>query len=139
MSDDRPTPTPPDTTASAASESTPTAVAPAGPPPSPAGSPVAPAGRPTPLSATPPPTLGRPAGPPKEPTDNRPTDVVAGRVTRGGTGPCYTFVDENGRQYALHGPNAGELKQGSFISLRLAPRDASVDCGPGVPMRIVTD
>ncbi|WP_346537057.1 hypothetical protein [Micromonospora sp. DPT] len=110
----------------------------ASPPAASPGAPVAPAGRPTPLSATPPPTLRRPAGPPKKPTDNRPTDLIAGRITRGGDGPCYTLVDENEREYALHGPDAGELTEGSFVTLRVTPRTDTVDCGPGIPMRIVT-
>ncbi|MEH0844726.1 hypothetical protein V6U81_20280 [Micromonospora sp. CPCC 205711] len=131
MSDDRTPPTPP-------ASATPASPPPTLPAEAASGTPVAPAGRPTPLSATALPTLPRPAGPPKEPTDNRPTDLIAGRITRGGTGPCYTLVDENEREYALYGPDAGELKQGAFITLRVAPRTPSVDCGPGVPMRIVT-
>ncbi|MBM0260742.1 hypothetical protein JNW89_32895, partial [Micromonospora sp. 4G55] len=52
--------------------------------------------------------------------------------------PCYTLVDENEREYALHGPEAGELTEGSFVTLRVTPRTDPVDCGPGIPMRIVT-
>ncbi|WMF04602.1 hypothetical protein [Micromonospora robiginosa] len=125
--------------ASTPAPSGPAASTPASPGPAASGSPAAPAGRPTPLSATRPPIPRRPAGPPKKPTDARPAGVVAGWITRGGTGPCYGLVDENGREYALHGPDAGELREGAFVSLRLAPGDSAVDCGPGVPMRIVTD
>ncbi|WP_245666937.1 hypothetical protein [Micromonospora sediminicola] len=122
-------PTAPPTSAAPAAPTTPAADAPAA-----SG---APADRPTPLSATELPTLRRPAGPPKKPTDNRPTGVVAGWITRGGSGPCYGLVDENGREYAVHGPEAGELREGDFVTLRLTSRDRSVDCGPGVPMRVV--
>lgn len=87
-----------------------------------------PADRPTPLSATDLPTLRRPAGPPRKPTDNRPRGVVAGWITRGGCGPCYGLMDENGTEYAVYGPNAGEPQ-----------RDRSVDCGPGIPMRIIEE
>ncbi|MBY8871875.1 hypothetical protein K7640_08485 [Micromonospora sp. PLK6-60] len=96
-----------------------------------------PAGRP-PLSATDLPTLGRPSAPPRKPTDNRPRDLIAGRIVRGGSGPCYGLVDENDREYALHGPDAGELPIGAFVTLRVAPRTDGVDCGPGIPLRIVT-
>ncbi|WP_346121855.1 hypothetical protein [Micromonospora coerulea] len=133
MSDEK---TRPPTSGTAAPSPDPLTATPAG---TPAATPVAPAGRPAPLSATVPPTLGRPAGPPREPTDNRPTDLIAGRITRGGTGPCYGLVDENEREYALHGPEAGELRVGSFVTLRVAPPTSSFDCGPGTPMRIVTD
>ncbi len=114
---------------------------PATPPASGADAPAAsgagtPADRPTPLSATELPTLRRPAGPPKKPTDNRPGGVVGGWITRGGSGPCYGLMDENGKEYAVYGPDAGELRKGEFVTLRLTSRDRSVDCGPGVPMRI---
>ncbi|WP_234038832.1 hypothetical protein [Micromonospora coerulea] len=133
MSDEK---TPPPTSDTAAPSPDPLTATPAG---TPAATPVAPAGRPATISATVPPALGRPAGPPRKPTDNRPTDLIAGRITRGGTGPCYGLVDENGREYALHGPEAGELRVGSFVTLRVAPPTSSFDCGPGTPMRIVTD
>ncbi|MEH0825461.1 MULTISPECIES: hypothetical protein [Micromonospora] len=99
----------------------------------------APADRPTPLSATDLPTLRRPAGPPKKPTDDRPVGVVAGWITRGGSGPCYGLMDENGTEYAVYGPNAGELRKGDLVTLRLTARDRSVDCGPGIPMRIIEE
>ncbi|MGC4895614.1 hypothetical protein [Micromonospora sp. DT31] len=104
-----------------------------------ASGPASPADRPTPLSATDLPTLRRPTGPPKTPTDNRPTGVVAGWITRGGSGPCYGLMDENGTEYAVYGPNAGELRKGDLVTLRLTARDRSVDCGPGMPMRIIND
>ncbi|MDM4784485.1 hypothetical protein [Micromonospora sp. b486] len=94
---------------------------------------------PTPLSATDLPTLRRPADPPRKPTDNRPTGVVAGWITRGGSGPCYGLMDENGTEYAVYGPNAGEMRKGELVTLRLTARDRSVDCGPGIPMRIIEE
>ncbi|MFD6264985.1 hypothetical protein ACGF5H_01390 [Micromonospora chalcea] len=132
MSDDRQPPTP----------VTPPSAGPATPPASRADAPAAsgaatPADRPAPLSATELPTLRRPAGPPKKPTDNRPAGVVAGWIIRGGSGPCYGLMDENGTEYAVYGPNTGELRKGDFVSLRLTARDRSVDCGPGIPMRVV--
>lgn len=92
-----------------------------------------------------------PARPPRKPTDNQPTDRLAGRVTRGGTGPCYGVTTDDGREYALHGPAVGPLRTGGYVRLRIAamPTDGSgpptadggspgVDCGSGIPARIVS-
>ena len=46
--------------------------------------------------------MTRPPEPPKTPSDLVPHDVVAGRVTRGGSGPCYGLVTEDGTEYAMH-------------------------------------
>ncbi|MEV4654950.1 hypothetical protein [Micromonospora sp. NPDC049301] len=112
-----------------------------GPTPGASVSPVPPPGRTAtpPLSRTVPPTLGTPPKPPKptEPTEKRPTDLVAGHITRGGSGPCYGLVSEDGVEYALHGPGAGNLAQGSFVTLRISARSPRIDCGPGVPASIV--
>ncbi len=110
---------------------------PADPAASPSGAPVPSADRPTPLSRI---LSPKPRIPtlPKEPTDNRPTDVIAGRITRGGTGPCYGLTTLDGIEYALHGTAAGELATGSFVTLRVAPPTSPVDCGPGIARSIVT-
>ncbi|WP_233578493.1 hypothetical protein [Micromonospora sp. BL4] len=104
-------------------------------------SPVPPSGRFTtpPLSRTVPPSLGTPPKPrkPTEPSDLLPTNLVAGHVTRGGSGPCYGFVSEDGVEYALHGADAGALAQGSFVTLRISARSVRINCGPGVPASIV--
>ncbi|MFC0507586.1 hypothetical protein [Micromonospora costi] len=110
---------------------------------------------PTPTASTPPPAATRsPARPPLSSTTlptprppvvkpSPPTDLVtrhvSGFVTRGGDGPCYGMVAEDGTEYALHGPDVGELRTGSFVTLRLTTLQARIDCGPGVPMSIVTD
>ncbi|MGQ5264112.1 hypothetical protein ACTWLT_25545 [Micromonospora sp. ZYX-F-536] len=90
-----------------------------------------------PLSATELPTMRPPVVKPSPPTDLRQSNLVSGTVTRGGTGPCYGMVAEDGTEYALHGPDAGELRAGSFVTLRLAPLQARIACGPGKPMSIV--
>ncbi|MGN9802879.1 hypothetical protein [Micromonospora sp. L32] len=130
MSDD-PTPVNPPASAGAASPPpSPPATAPSGPP-------VPSAGRPTPLSAIEPPTLPRPPGPPKKPTDNRVTDVLAGRITRGGSGPCYGLVTDDGREYALHGSGMGVFGTGTTVLVTIAPGDPAHDCGPGTRASIV--
>ncbi|PWR08328.1 hypothetical protein DKT68_16135 [Micromonospora acroterricola] len=95
---------------------------------------------PPPLSRTDPPSIGTPPKPPKptEPTDRLPTDMIAGHVTRGGSGPCYGLVSEDGVEYALYGAGAGDLAEGSFVTLRISARSVRIDCGPGTPASIVT-
>ncbi|MDG4760763.1 hypothetical protein [Micromonospora sp. WMMD710] len=77
----------------------------------------------------------------REPFDllERPTTVpLSPRVTRGGRGPCYGLVSEDGIEYALHGTGFGTLTEGSFVTLRIIARSSEVDCGPGVRASIVT-
>ncbi|MEU7981273.1 hypothetical protein AB0B63_22425 [Micromonospora sp. NPDC049081] len=102
--------------------------------PGPGGAP--PAGRPTPLSATPP-TLRRPAAPPRHPTDQRRADRLAGRITRGGDGPCYGLVTDDGREYALHGTGLGTFATGTTVLVTVGPADPAATCGPGIPVGIV--
>ncbi|MET8549081.1 hypothetical protein [Micromonospora zamorensis] len=92
-----------------------------------------------PLSRTLPPSIGTPPKPPKPtpPTDLRDSGLIAGHITRGGSGPCYGLVAEDGRAYALHGPGAGNLAEGSFVTLRIASRSSDIDCGPGIRVSIV--
>src|SRR6185369_5459916 len=80
------TPTPP--------AATPTATAPTTTAP-PTGQP---AGRPP----TSPPTTpsGPGSGPPKTPTDQLPTDIVAGTVMADSSGPCYAVQTDDGVLYA---------------------------------------
>ncbi|WBB65408.1 hypothetical protein [Micromonospora sp. WMMD812] len=115
-----------------ATEPTPGATTP--PAPRATGSPARP-----PMSATELPTLRPPVVKPSPPTDLRPAGLVSGHITRGGRGPCYGLVAEDGTEYALHGPDAGELRAGTFVTLRLTPTRVRIDCGPGIPMTIVSD
>ncbi|MEU4712322.1 hypothetical protein AB0F73_01425 [Micromonospora purpureochromogenes] len=132
MSDDDPT-TPGAPPGSAAAACPP----PTSPATTPSGTPAPPADRPTPLSATELPTLRPPSGLPKKPTDNRRTDVVAGRINRGGPGPCYGLVTDDGRQYALHGSGMGSFAAGTTVLVTIGPADPAHDCGPGDAATIV--
>ncbi|MER7888720.1 hypothetical protein ABTX15_02725 [Micromonospora sp. NPDC094482] len=141
-SDDAGTTAPPATSPTASASATPTPEQATGPTPGPTGPPVPEStGSPArpPMSATELPTLRPPAVKPSPPTDLRPASLVSGHITRGGRGPCYGLVAEDGTEYALHGPNAGELRPGSFVTLRLTPTLARIACGPGIPMSIVSD
>ncbi|MFD6563407.1 hypothetical protein [Micromonospora profundi] len=92
-----------------------------------------------PLSSTVPPTMRPPVAKPSPPSDRRQTDLVSGTITKGGTGPCYRLVSEDGIEYALHGPDAGELRTGSFVTLRIGPARARISCGPGLARSIVSE
>lgn len=85
-----------------------------------------------------PPLPPPPARPPRAPTDSRPTDRIAGRVTRGGPGPCYTVTTDDGRAYALYGPTVGTLRTGGYVRVRIAPPTPGIDRGPGTPADVVT-
>jgi len=95
------------------------------------------AGAPSRLSRVPPSPLS-PSGPPKRPSDDQPADRIAGRVTRGGAGPCYAVITDDGQEYALYGPTAGTLRTGGYVRVRLGPPVPEADCGPGTPAAIVS-
>lgn len=84
-----------------------------------------------PLSTTPPPTLDTPGAPPKSPTDQRVKDILVGRVTKGGTGPCYGMVTDDGKEYALYSTAGTALAKGDTIRVRYAPLRLKIYCGPG--------
>jgi hypothetical protein len=125
----------------AAPSSTPSSTAPSGGPVSPAlpGSPVAPSGRPgdPPLSSTVLPTMRPPTRPPDEPTDRIRPHVIGGHLTRGGSGPCYGLVTDDGVEYALYGRDAGTLAKGARVLVTIAPLQLRIDCGSGRPASIV--
>jgi hypothetical protein len=60
-----------------------------------------------------------------------PSDVVTGYVTRGGTGPCYGLVDDDGVEYALHSTAGLQLDEGTYIRARIARHAPETSCGPG--------
>ncbi|WP_319459753.1 hypothetical protein [Micromonospora sp. RTP1Z1] len=94
---------------------------------------VAPSGRTSPpLSSTDLPTLRPPSGPPEHPTDLRRADVFAGRISRGGSGPCYGLVTDDGHEYALHGENLGTWGTGTWVRVTIGPPTSNADCGPGI-------
>lgn len=102
-------------------------VSPSSPPPGPiAGSSAAtPSGRPLP-------TITLTEKPPKEPTDKQPsTGWVAGMVTRGGSGPCYGLIADDGNRYALHSDAGITLKPGDRVKVQLETTPLRIYCGPG--------
>ena len=79
-----------------------------------------------------------PVKPPKTPTDLVPSDVAAGRVTRGGSGPCYGLVTDDQVEYALHSTAGVTLTEGTYVRIRFTPLNLDVDCGPGRPVTLLT-
>lgn len=89
----------------------------------------------TPPTGKPLPTITLTDKPPKEPTDQQPsTGWVAGMVTRGGTGPCYGLIADDGQRYALYSTAGTELVQGSRVKVKLETTMLRIYCGPGTLM-----
>ncbi|MEH1123727.1 hypothetical protein [Micromonospora sp. CPCC 206061] len=84
-----------------------------------------------PPSTTPPPTSSAPAKPPTTPTDQRPKDILVGKVTRGGEGPCYGMVTDDGKEYALYSAAGTKLTEGDTVKIRYEPLRLKIYCGPG--------
>jgi len=76
--------------------------------------------------------------PPKTPSDLVPHDVIAGRVTAGGSGPCYRLVTDEGTEYALHSTAGIDLREGAYVRVKFTPLTADPHCGPGRPVALVT-
>jgi hypothetical protein len=85
-----------------------------------------------PSSERPLPTITLTDKPPREPTDQLPsTGWVAGMVTRGGTGPCYGLIADDGNRYALYSTAGIDLKQGARVKVQLEASPLRIYCGPG--------
>ncbi|MEV0896564.1 hypothetical protein [Actinoplanes sp. NPDC049802] len=81
------------------------------------------------------PTITTTEKPPKEPTDQQPnTGWVAGMVTRGGKGPCYGMIADDGQRYALYSTGGIELAKGDRINAHLETTMLRIYCGPGTLM-----
>ncbi|MEW2383797.1 hypothetical protein AB0873_17160 [Micromonospora sp. NPDC047707] len=89
------------------------------------------------LSSTTLPTMAPPTAPPKRPTDPYRANVLAGRITRGGDGPCYGLTTDDGREYALQGASVGTFATGTWVRVTIGPATPGVDCGAGIPATIV--
>jgi hypothetical protein len=106
---------------------------PATPPPS--AQAASPEARP-PLSSTRLPTM-KPAKPPKTPTDLVPTDLIVGVVTRGGSGPCYGIIDQDGTEFAVHSTAGLSFREGTTVRVRFQQPTQTIDCGTGRPIEAV--
>ncbi|GID95490.1 hypothetical protein Adi01nite_49020 [Amorphoplanes digitatis] len=78
------------------------------------------------------PTQPRPTAPPSEPTDAfQQNDLIVGTVNRGGSGPCYGLITDDGKQFALYENRGRELVKGTRIQVRAEPSLLRIDCGTG--------
>ncbi|BCB86415.1 hypothetical protein [Phytohabitans suffuscus] len=92
-----------------------------------------------PFSSQTPPATTPPTVPPQSPSDPRPpNDLLVGRVTRGGSGPCFGLETDDGKQYALYSAESLSLKVGETIRVRTAPLHLKINCGPGEHLSAVT-
>jgi hypothetical protein len=98
--------------------------------------PSSPSGQPSDSSSVPP-TLGSPSAPPQTPSDQRRTDWIAGRITRGGDGPCFGLVTDEGKEYALYSTAKVTLKAGESVRVQVAPLRLKISCGSGTQMSAV--
>jgi len=88
---------------------------------------------PTQPAATPPPKVG-----PSTPSDYIEGDTIGGRVVKGGSGPCYAVVNDDNRRFALHNDAGLTLEEGSYITAKVAPLRAKIDCGEGIPYELIS-
>jgi hypothetical protein len=79
--------------------------------------------------------MKQPAKPPKTPTDLVPTDIVAGRVTRGGSGPCYGLITDDDIEYAVYSTAGLSLSEGTYVRIKFESLKPKIDCGPGRPIK----
>jgi len=79
----------------------------------------------------------RPTAPPSEPTDDtKATTSIVGTVNRGGAGPCYGLVTDDGVQYALYEAKGRALRTGVRITVDAIPSRLRIDCGAGIPVEV---
>jgi hypothetical protein len=113
---------------------TPSAGGSAAPSPDPTGSAT---GKP-PMSEIPPPTLRPPDPKQSAPTDLIPADTISGRVTKGGSGPCYGLVTDDDVAYALHSTAGITLEEGTYVRAKIAPLGLKISCGQGRHMALIS-
>lgn len=91
-----------------------------------------------PLSPIPPPTLKPPTVGPSKPTDLIPGDILVGRVTKGGSGPCYGLVTDDNRKYALYNDTGLSLDEGTYIRATVGPLALKISCGEGTNLTLLS-
>lgn len=63
--------------------------------------------------------------------------MVAGRIVRGGSGPCYGLETDDGTQHALYSADGLTLEEGAVVRVRIEPLLIRIYCGPGHHVKIV--
>jgi hypothetical protein len=116
-----------------AGNSTSPSAAPASPGSPGASSPVPPASSPVPPTSSSPdisPTNNGSA-PPKKPTDENSPGWITGTVTRGGSGPCYGMITDDGVEYALYDAAGTTLERNDRVRVRATEGRLKINCGAG--------
>jgi hypothetical protein len=78
-----------------------------------------------------------PSGPPSEPSDPFPLDVVVGTVKANSSGPCYLLETDDGKLYYLYYEAASRptYAEGARVGAKIAAL-ASSTCGQGQHLRV---
>jgi hypothetical protein len=85
------------------------------------------------------PTSSRPTAPPSEPTDDiKATELIVGTINRGGSGPCYGLITDDGVQYALYEAKGRALTIGIRIKADVSPSLMDIACGAGTLVEVET-
>ena len=61
------------------------------------------------------------------------TGWITGKVTRGGSGPCYGITADDGEAYAVYSAKPAPLEVGTRVKARLTPGKTPRKCGSGTP------
>ena len=83
------------------------------------------------------PTLRPPNPKQSMPSDYLAGDMINGRVTKGGSGPCYGLETDDGVQYALHSTTGMTLEEGTYVRVKVAPLRLKIYCGPGAHLALL--
>lgn len=88
---------------------------------------------PGPASASPP---GSASASPAPSGDSPPAETIVGTVNRGGSGPCYGLITEEGVQYALYEGKGRALATGVRVTVEAVPSRLRIDCGEGTLVEV---
>jgi hypothetical protein len=65
-------------------------------------------------------------------------DTIAGRVTKGGPGPCYEVVNDDGLVYALYSTAGLHLEKDTYITAKVTDLKVRIYCGPGQHLALLS-
>lgn len=107
-------------------------VAPSAPqPPGAVGDNPVPAGQPADSEASPLPPPSRPAGVAAPDLSSLRVGSITATVTKGGSGPCYGLLSEDGVAWSVYSKKPVPITKGDHVQARITPGKTPVDCGSG--------
>ncbi|GID30108.1 hypothetical protein [Paractinoplanes brasiliensis] len=101
-------------------------------PPGAADNPV-PAGQPADSEASPLPPPSRPAAIASPDLSALRVGSITATVTKGGGGPCYGLLSEDGVAWSVYSKKSVPIAKGDHVQARITPGKTPVDCGSGRP------